>query len=34
MQNENFPVVVQALAGEDFSVYAYFTDGTIGVYCN
>ena len=32
MQNEYFPVVVQALAGEDFSVYAYFTDGTIHKY--
>lgn len=24
-----FPEVVQALAGEDFTVYAYFLDGTV-----
>ncbi len=29
MEERYFPVVVQALAGSDYTVYAYFTDGTI-----
>ncbi len=29
MQNEMFPVVVQALPGADFTVYAYMLDGTV-----
>ncbi len=29
MQNELFPVVVQALPGADFTVYAYMLDGTV-----
>lgn len=32
MSNEYFPIVVQALAGEDFTVYAYFSDGHIRLY--
>lgn len=27
-----FPAVVQALAGEDFTVYAYMRDGTVRLY--
>lgn len=27
-----FPAVVQAVAGEDYTVYAYMTDGTIKLY--
>lgn len=29
MQEELFPVVVQAIAGESFTVYAYMLDGTV-----
>ena len=32
MNNNYFPTVVQALAGEDYIVYAYFTDGSIHKY--
>ena len=32
MEEKYFPVVIQALAGEDYTVYAYFTDGTIHAY--
>lgn len=27
MNEDYFPVVVQALAGDDFTVYAYYSDG-------
>ena len=29
MNNEMFPVVLQAIAGEDYTVFAYMLDGTI-----
>ena len=29
MDEKYFPEVVQAVAGEDYTVYAYFSDGTI-----
>ena len=29
---EYIPEVVQAITGEDYTVYAYFTDGTIRLY--
>ena len=29
MNEDYFPVVVQALAGDDFTVYAYYSDGSI-----
>ena len=29
MEQTYFPAVVQAMAGEDFTVYAYFSDGSI-----
>ena len=29
---EYFPEVVQAIAGDDYTVYAYFTDGTVRLY--
>ena len=29
MQEDMFPVVVQAVAGEDFTVFAYMLDGTV-----
>lgn len=29
MEQNYFPAVVQALAGADFTVYAYFSDGSI-----
>lgn len=29
MQNNSFPVVVQAVPGADFTVYAYMLDGTV-----
>ena len=32
MEEEYFPVVVQAVAGENFTVYAYFSDGSIHLY--
>lgn len=32
MEDMYYPVVAQALAGEDYTVYAYFTDGTIHKY--
>lgn len=32
MDEKYFPIVVQALAGQDFTVYAYFTDGTIHLF--
>ena len=32
MGNEYFPVVVQAVAGPDSTVYAYFTNGEIKQY--
>jgi hypothetical protein len=32
MEERYFPVVVQALAGSDYTVYAYFTDGTIHLF--
>ena len=32
MEDKYFPCVVQALAGDDFTVYAYFSDGSICLY--
>lgn len=32
MNSEYFPAVVQAVAGEDYLVYAYFSDGSIKLY--
>ncbi len=32
MEKEYIPSVVQALAGADFTVYAYFSDGSIKLY--
>lgn len=32
MEEKYFPVIVQALAGPDYTVYAYFTDGTIHLF--
>jgi hypothetical protein len=32
MEEKYFPVVAQALAGEEYTVYAYFTDGTIHLF--
>ena len=32
MEQQYFPSVVQALAGADFTVYAYFSDGSIKHY--
>ena len=32
MEDQYFPTVVQALAGDNYTVYAYFTDGTIHLY--
>ncbi len=32
MEEHYFPVVIQALAGQDHTVYAYFSDGTIHLY--
>ena len=32
MEEEYFPEVIQAVAGEDYTVYAYFTDGTIHLF--
>lgn len=32
MENEYFPVVVQAVAGPEYTVYAYFTNGEIKQY--
>ena len=32
MNSAYFPVVVQAVAGDDFTVYAYFSDGSIHLY--
>lgn len=32
MEKEYFPVVVQAVAGEDRTVYAYFSDGQVKQY--
>ena len=29
MYEDYYPVVVQAVAGEDFTVYAYYSDGSI-----
>ena len=29
---EQFPKVLQSIAGEDFTVYAYMQDGTIRLY--
>lgn len=29
MNEDYFPVVVQALAGDDFTVYVYYSDGSI-----
>ena len=29
MQEDMFPVVVQAVAGDDFTVFAYMLDGTV-----
>ena len=32
MENNYYPIVVQVLPGDDYSVYAYFTDGTIHLF--
>ena len=32
MDEKYYPVVVQALVGPDFTVYAYFSDGSIKLY--
>ncbi len=32
MEEKYYPVVAQALAGQDYTVYAYFTDGTIHLF--
>ncbi len=32
MNDELFPAVVQALAGENFTVYAYMRDGTVRLF--
>ena len=32
MFDQYYPVVVQALAGEDSTIYVYFTDGSIHLY--
>lgn len=32
MNEKYFPVVVQAIAGEGYTVYAYFSDGSIHLY--
>ena len=32
MEERYYPVVVQAIAGEDYTVYAYFSDGSIHKY--
>ena len=32
MEEKYYPVVVQAIAGDNYMVYAYFTDGTIHEY--
>ena len=32
MFDQYYPMVVPALAGENYTVYAYFTDGTIHLY--
>ena len=32
MEEKYFPVVVQAVSGQDYTVYAYFTDGTIHLF--
>ena len=32
MNEKYYPIVVQAIAGEGYTVYAYFTDGTIHLF--
>ena len=32
MFQDYYPVVVQALAGENYTVYAYFTDGSVHLF--
>ena len=32
MEESYFPVVVQAVPGDGYHVYAYFTDGSIRLY--
>ena len=32
MDNRYYPVVVQAVSGPDYTVYAYFSDGSIKRY--
>ena len=32
MEEMYYPVVVQAVAGQDYTVYAYFSDGTIHLF--
>lgn len=32
MEEKYYPVVVQAVAGQDFTVFAYFSDGSIHLF--